>query len=53
MKKIDEQEYNKIFAALKLIENLFKQGRIKEYIFRNILNDYKEYVDIAAFKCYT
>ena len=52
-KKISEEEYNITYAALKLIENLFKQGRIKQHIFKNILDDYKESIDISAFKCYT
>lgn len=52
-KKLSEEEYNITYAALKLIENLFKQGRIKQHIFKNILDDYKESIDISAFKCYT
>ena len=52
-KKLSEEEYNITYAALKLIENLFKQGRIKQHIFKNILDDYKGSIDISAFKCYT
>ncbi len=52
-KKLSEEEYNITYAALKLIENLFKQGRIKQHIFKNILEDYRDSIDISAFKCYT
>lgn len=52
-KEIDKNEYNKIFAALKLIEALFIDGKIKYHVFRNILDDYKDVVDLSGFKCYT
>ncbi len=47
-----QDEYNKIYAALKLIENLYKQGHIKKHIFKNILEDYKDCIDLSDFKCY-
>lgn len=37
------------FAALKLIEQLHKDGELPTYIFRNILKDYSDVVDISAF----
>ena len=37
------------FAALKLIEQLYKDGQIPEYMFRNILNEYADVVDLAKF----
>ena len=37
------------FAALKLIELLYKDGQIPEYMFRNILNEYADVVDLAKF----
>lgn len=52
-KKLSEEEYNLTYAALKLIENLFQQGKIKKHVFRNILNEYSDRIDISAFKCYT
>lgn len=52
-KQISKEEYNVTYAALKLIENLFKQGKIQKHIFKNILNEYKGYIDISTFKCYT
>ncbi len=37
------------FAALKLIEQLYKDGEIPAYMFRNILKDYADVVDISKF----
>ena len=37
------------FAALKLIEQLYKDGEIPAYMFRNILNDYASVVDLSKF----
>ena len=37
------------FAALKLIEQLFRDGKIPEFMFRNILNDYADIVDVTEF----
>lgn len=37
------------FAALKLIEQLHKDGELPAYMFRNILNDYADIVDLSAF----
>ena len=43
----DDPEY--CFAALKLIEQLFRDGKIPEFMFRNILNDYADIVDVTEF----
>lgn len=40
------------FAALKLIEQLYKDGKIPAYMFRNILNDYADTVDLSQFTIY-
>ena len=37
------------FAALKLIEQLHKDGKLPAYIYRNILNDYADVVDLSQF----
>ena len=37
------------FAALKLIEQLHKDGEISAHMFRNILNSYANVVDISRF----
>ena len=50
MIKADKE--NNIFGALKLIEQLYLDGEISGYVFRNILQEYKDYVCIADFTCY-
>ena len=40
------------FAALKLIEQLYKDGEIPAFMFRNILNDYADTVDLSKFAIY-
>ena len=37
------------FAALKLIEQLYKDGEIPAYMFRNILKEYADVVDLSRF----
>ena len=37
------------FAALKLIEQLYKDGAIPAYMFRNILKEYADVVDLSQF----
>ena len=37
------------FAALKLIEQLYKDGRIPDFMYHNILNEYADIVDVTAF----
>ena len=50
MDKIDIRKNPKYcFAALKLIEQLYRDGKIPEYMFQNILNDYVDIVDVSAF----
>ena len=41
-----------IFGAIKLIEQLYLDGQIPGYIFRNILKEYGNDIEIACFKCY-
>ena len=38
-----------IFAALKLIEQLYQDGHIPQYMFKNILNEHRNIVDITEF----
>ena len=38
-----------IFAALKLIEQLYKDGHIPQYMFKNILYEHSDVVDITQF----
>ena len=37
------------FAALKLIAQLYKDGKIPNFMYRNILNEYADIVDVTAF----
>ena len=37
------------FAALKLIEQLYKDGEIPATMFRNILKEYADIVDLSKF----
>ena len=37
------------FAALKLLEQLHKDGKIPAYMFHNMLNDYADVVDLSKF----
>lgn len=37
------------FAALKLIEQLYRDGKISESVFHNILDDYANVVDVSEF----
>ena len=37
------------FAALKLIEQLYKDGEIPATMFRNIINEYSDVVDLSKF----
>ena len=41
-----------LFGALKLIEQLYLDGQVPGYIFRNILKEYGNDIEIACFKCY-
>lgn len=43
---------NNVFGALKLIEQLYLDGEIPGYVFRNILKDYRDQVNISDFTCY-
>ena len=51
MNMIKADKENNIFGALKLIEQLYLDGEIPGYVFRNILQEYKDDVYIADFTC--
>ena len=38
-----------VFAALKLVEQLYRDGRIPGYMYRNILEEHSDDVDLALF----
>ncbi len=48
-KMIDERDAARCFAALKLIEQLYKDGKIPAHVFRGIAVDYAEIVDLSKF----
>ena len=49
MSKIVSRDPDLCFAALKLIEQLNRDGHIPAHVFRNILNDYAGIVDLSKF----
>lgn len=40
---------SRIFAALKLVEKLYKDGKIEKTVFKNVLEQYSDKVDITKF----
>jgi len=51
MSNMAEKQSN-VFGALKLIEQLYLDGQIPGYIFRNILKNYDDEIDATGFRCY-
>lgn len=50
MNRIEKDiNYEYHFAALKLLEQLHKDGHLPAHIFRNILNDYADVVNLSQF----
>lgn len=52
MSKILTDERGMTFAALKLIEQLYKDNQIPDFMFRNILRQYAGKEDMKFFACY-
>ena len=50
MSKLKEWNSAEYFAALKLIELLYLEGHIPDYMFRNILEEAEDDVDITQFQ---
>ena len=48
----NSREYRTTYAALKLIEYLFRKEQISGTVYRNILRDYRDEVDLSDFKSY-
>lgn len=46
---LSEEEYNTTYAALKLIEALYKQGKVQKHVYNNILLECSEKIDISNF----
>lgn len=43
---------DKVFGALKLIEHLVQLGEVPEHVFKNILLEQGDAINLADFKCY-
>lgn len=52
MNKIVVDKETSIFGALKLIEQLYLDGEIPGYVFRNILKEYQDKINITDFVCH-
>ena len=52
MNKMTYEKRNNIFGALKLIEQLYLDGKISEFVFRNIIKEYGGMISEATFNCY-
>lgn len=52
MSKIIAESSEEYFAALKLIELLFLEGHIPDYMLRNALNEAEDDVDTTQFRLY-
>lgn len=52
MNKIVVDKETSIFGALKLIEQLYLDGQIPDYVFRNILREYQDKINITDFVCH-
>ena len=51
MAKLNASKRETDFAALKLIEQLYKEGMIEDHIFRNILLQHASAEDMKSFRC--
>ena len=47
--KEESREYKRIYAALKLIEYLYHKKLISKTVYKNILRDYREEIDLSDF----
>ena len=52
MNKIAADKERNVFGALKLIEQLYLDGAIPGYVYRNILREHQDEINITDFVCY-
>lgn len=52
MNKLIADKESNVFGALKLIEQLYLDGKIPGYVFRNILREYQDKINVSDFVCY-
>ena len=52
MSKMSANNKGTIFAAIKMLEQLYKNGHIPSYVLRNVIDEYAEQIDTSSFPCY-
>ena len=52
MNKLIAEKESNVCGALKLIEQLYLDGEIPGYVFRNILREYQDKINVSDFVCY-
>lgn len=52
MNKLIADKESNVFCALKLIEQLYLDGKIPGYVFRNILREYQDKINVSDFVCH-
>ena len=52
MNKLIADKESNVFGALKLIEQLYLDGEIPGYVFRNIFREYQDKINVSDFVCY-
>ncbi len=52
MNKMGIEKRSNVFGALKLIEQLYLDGKIPGHVFRNIMKEYGGTISVAKFKCH-
>ena len=51
MSKMSTNNKGTIFAAIKMLEQLYKNGRIPRHVLRNIIDEYTDQIDTSSFLC--
>ena len=51
MSKMSANNNGTIFAAIKMLEQLYKNGRIPRHVLRNIIDEYADQIDTSSFLC--
>lgn len=52
MNKLIADKESNVFSALKLIEQLYLDGEIPSYVFRNILREHQDKINVSDFVGY-
>ena len=52
MNKLIVDKESNVFGALKLIEQLYLDGEIPGYVFRNILREHQDKINVSDFVCH-